>query len=70
LWDVFENSEYGIGRYEVTVPVTFPKERALGLHFRLTSWRWRLSGVQLPEHILVPLTDEIIKQTKPNPPAP
>ena len=69
LWDVFDSSEYGIGRYEVSVPVTFPKERALGLQFRLAGWRWRLSGVELPQHILVPLTDEIIKQTKPNPTA-
>jgi len=70
VWDLFAGSDYGVGRFEVNVPATFPAGRALGLGFRLASWHWRLTSVRLPEHIRVLLADEIIRSTKTNPPAP
>lgn len=66
-WELFVASEYGIGRYEVTVPVTLPRERAFVLQFRLLQWRWRLTAVRLPEVIRLLLADEIIKATKSQP---
>jgi DUF2939 family protein len=66
LWDVFYNADYGIGRFEVAVPVTFPRQRAFVLRFRVSRWRWRLSAIELPDHILVLLVDEVIKHTKGN----
>ena len=65
LWDAFASSDYGLGRFDVTVPVRFPSERAFTLSFRLAQWRWRLSRVTLPEYIRTLLADEIIKTTRP-----
>jgi hypothetical protein len=64
-WQLFAASEYGIGRYEVSVPVGAPPERAFMLQFRLAQWRWQLAAVRVPESIRLLLADEIIKSTKP-----
>jgi hypothetical protein len=64
VWQLFAASEYGIGRYEVSVPVGAPPERAFALQFRLAQWRWQLAAVRVPESIRLLLADEIIKSTK------
>ena len=69
-WQLFAAAEYGIGRYEVTVPVGAPPERAFVLQFRLAQWRWQLAAVRGPESIRLLLADEIIKSTKPPQPRP
>ena len=63
-WQLFAAAEYGIGRYEVSLPVSAPPERAFVLQFRLAQWRWQLAGVRMPEQIRLLLADEIIKSTK------
>jgi len=63
-WQLFVAAEYGIGRYEVSVPVGAPPERAFVLQFRLAQWRWQLAAVRLPEPIRLLLADELIKSTK------
>jgi DUF2939 family protein len=68
LWDLFDSAEFGIGRFEVAVPVTFPRQRAFILRFRLAHWRWRLTAIELPQHIRELLADEVMKHTKGNPP--
>jgi Protein of unknown function (DUF2939) len=65
VWDLFAASDYGIVRYEVTVPVSSPPDRGFRLQLRLAQWRWRLTAVRLPEPIRLLLADEIIKSTKP-----
>ena len=67
VWQLFAASEYGIGRYEVAVPVGAPPERAFMLQFRLAQWRWQLAAVRMPEPIRLLLADEIIKSTRPLP---
>jgi Protein of unknown function (DUF2939) len=67
---LFAAAEYGIGRYEVTVPVAAPPERAFMLQFRLAQWRWQLAAVRVPEPIRLLLADEVIKSTKPVQPRP
>ncbi len=64
-WQLFAASDYGIGRYEVTVPVSFPPDRGFGLQFRLARWHWRLTTVRMPEHIRFLLADEIVKSVRP-----
>ena len=64
VWQMFAASEYGIGRYEVTVPVAAPPDRAFVLQFRLAQWRWQLAALRVPEPIRVLLADEVIKSTK------
>ncbi len=61
IWQVFGNSEYGLGRFEVTAPAALPQQQRFGLTFRLLQWRWRLVGVTLPENIQNLLADELIK---------
>ena len=63
-WQLFAASEYGIGRYEVSVPVGAPPERAFMLQFRLAQWRWQLAAVRVPESIRLLLAEEIIKSGK------
>ena len=66
-WQLFAAAEYGIGRYEVVVPVSAPRDQAFILQFRLAQWRWQLAAVRMPESIRLLLADEIIKSTKPLP---
>jgi Protein of unknown function (DUF2939) len=66
-WQLFAASEYGIGRYEVVVPVASPPKSAFTLQFRLAQWRWQLAAVRVPEAIQDLLADEIIKSTRPLP---
>ena len=42
IWQIFENSEYGIGRFEVSAPSALPQQQRFGLTFRLLQWRWQL----------------------------
>jgi Protein of unknown function (DUF2939) len=64
IWQVFANSEYGLGRFEVAAPAALPPQQRFGLTFRLLQWRWRLVAVTLPENIQNLLADEIIKATR------
>ena len=51
IWQIFGNSEYGIGRFEVWASALLPPQQRFGLTFRLLQWRWQLVGVILPETI-------------------
>jgi hypothetical protein len=61
VWQIFGNSEYGFGRFEVAVPAALPPQQRFGLTFRLLRWRWQLVGVTLPENIQNLLADELVK---------
>lgn len=63
-WELFVASDYGIGRYEVAVPVAVPPERAFVLQFRLAQWRWQVAAVRVPEAVRAVLADEIVKSTR------
>ena len=43
IWQIFGNSEYGIGRFEVSAPSALPPPQRFGLTFRLLQWRWQLA---------------------------
>jgi hypothetical protein len=61
IWQVFANSEYGVGRFEVSTPESLPPRQRFRLTFWLLQWRWRLVGVTLPEGIQDLLGDELVK---------
>ena len=61
IWQVFANSEYGFGRFEVAAPAVLPRQQRFRLQFRLLQWRWRLVGIIVPEHIVNLLADELAK---------
>src|SRR4029434_7083929 len=50
LWAIFGDSEYGIGRFEVTIPASLPLRQRFHLTFQLLQWRWQLVGVILPDN--------------------
>src|SRR5262249_8512293 len=63
LLEVWSHSEYGIGRFEITVPVRIPPDHAFGLEMRLTQWTRRLTHVRLPEQVSILLAEETIQST-------
>jgi len=61
IWQIFRNSEYGFGRFEVAGPAALPPQQRFHLDFRLLQWHWRLVGVTLPENIQNLLADEVAR---------
>jgi len=61
IWQIFGDSEYGFGRFEVAGPAALPQQQRFRLEFRLLQWHWRLVGVILPENIQNLLADELVK---------
>jgi hypothetical protein len=64
IWQVFVQSEQGLRRFEIAIPTAAPSMRQFRLQFRLTSWMWKLSAVELPEELRIRLAQELIKQTE------
>jgi hypothetical protein len=63
-WQLFVASEYGLGRFNVSLPQSLSPAQRFGLEFRLLQWRWRLTGLILPESIRNVLADELAKLMK------
>jgi hypothetical protein len=61
VWQIFVRSEQGLRRFDVTVPAGATRARQFTLSFRLISWTWKLSGVELPDELRVRLARELIK---------
>src|SRR5437667_12481984 len=61
IWQIYGNSEYGFGRFEVAGPTALPQQQRFRLEFQLLHWHWRLVGVILPENIQNLLADELVK---------
>src|SRR5262245_3494843 len=60
-WQIFAASEYGLARFKVSLPRELSRSQRFGLEFKLLQWRWRLTGLILPESIQNVLADELIK---------
>ena len=65
IWQIFGDSEYGVGRFEVSAPASLPPGQRFHLTFQLLQWRWQLVGVTLPEAIQDLLGDELVKAMRP-----
>jgi DUF2939 family protein len=63
-WQIFAASEYGLARFNVSLPRELSRPQRFGLEFKLLQWRWRLTGLILPESIQNALADELIKTMK------
>ena len=64
VWQVFAASEYGLGRFSVSLPQSLSPPQRFALAFRLLQWRWQLTSITLPEKIQDLLADELIKSMK------
>jgi len=63
-WRIFVNSELGIARFFVNVPVDKPATESFRLQFCLAAWKWRLCGVELPEPLQIAVAQEVIRNQK------
>jgi hypothetical protein len=63
-WQLFVASEYGAGRFDITLPQSVSRPKRFDLEFKLLRWRWRLTGLILPEDIQNVLADELIRAMK------
>ncbi len=61
VWRAYANSELGIARFFITVPVDKPAVESFRLGFCLTGWRWKLCNAELPEQLQLRLAQEISK---------
>src|SRR5256886_9578919 len=48
IWQVFANSEYGLGRFGVAAPAAFPPRQRFGFRFRLLSRRGDVDALHPP----------------------
>jgi hypothetical protein len=61
VWRAYVNSEFGIARFLILVPVDKPASDSFRLQFCLTGWAWKLCGIELPQQLQDRLAQEIIK---------
>jgi hypothetical protein len=64
VWRMFVNSELGIARFLVNVPVDKPATESFRLQFCLAAWTWRLCRVELPEPLQIAIAQEVIRNQK------
>lgn len=51
--------------FYVTVPLSAPPQQGYRLRLRLSQWKWKLAGVDLPEHMVDRLAGELMRLNKP-----
>ena len=64
VWRVFMNSDLGIARFLVNVPVDKPATERFRLQFCLAAWKWQLCSIELPEPLQTALAQEVIRNQK------
>ena len=62
VWRAYLNSELGIARFFLDVPVDKPRQESFRLQFCLRDWAWKLCGIELPEALQVRLAQELAKR--------
>jgi Protein of unknown function (DUF2939) len=61
-WQLYLNSDYGIGEVRTTVPFHQPRDKQYRVQLALSNWTWKLSGLDLPVAIQEHLVRELMKQ--------
>jgi hypothetical protein len=62
VWRAYLNSELGIARFFLDVPVDKPRHEGFRFQFCLRDWTWKLCGIELPEALQVRLAQEVVKR--------
>ena len=62
LWQLYLNSDYGIGVVRISVPAAQPRDRQFHIELSLSQWTWKLSGLDLPVALKERLAREVMKQ--------
>ena len=61
----FLASEYRGSNFYVTVPLSADAKNGYRLRLRLSQWKWKLAGVDLPEDLQLRLAREFLRKTTP-----
>ena len=62
VWAAWSSSEYGIGRFSIGVPVSSPSAQQFHIQMELRQWRWKLTGVGLPNSVRNQFGHELAKK--------
>ena len=62
VWQLYLNSDYGIGEVRTTVPIRAPRDKQYRVQLALSDWTWKLSGLDLPVALQERLVRELMKQ--------
>ena len=62
VWQLYLNSDYGIGVVRISLPTDQPKERQFHVELSLSEWTWKLSGLDLPVALKERLARELARQ--------
>jgi hypothetical protein len=63
-WQMYVASEYGLGRFNISVPQSVARQHRFGFELKLLQWRWRLTSITLPENIREAFAEELAKAIK------
>src|SRR5678815_566094 len=63
-WEVWWHSEYGLARFHAYLPPDKPKHEQFKVGLSLRDWKWKLTGIGLPDHLRVQLAQELVRQNK------
>ena len=61
-WQLYLNSDYGIGVVRIALPTGQPKDRQFHVELSLSEWTWKLSGLDLPVALKERLARELMRQ--------
>lgn len=59
---VYAMSDHGVRTFEITLPPSAPADLQFKFQFRLTSWVWKLAGIELPRELRLRLAQELVKR--------
>lgn len=63
-WQLYLNSDYGLGEVRYAIPVTRPKEQRFRVRLALSGWTWKLSGLDLPQALQEQIVRELLTQER------
>ena len=61
-WTAWFNSEYGLGRFSIGLPVNVEAVEQFRLRMQLLEWRWKLTGIDLPVKLRDQIAQELAKK--------
>jgi DUF2939 family protein len=61
-WRAWLNSEYGIGRFSIGLPFDFKADDQFRFRMKVIRWRWKLTGLDLPEQIQIEVARQLAKK--------
>jgi len=62
VWDALSNSDYGLGRFFISLPTSVPPRDQFRLELQMLQWQWKLISIGLPEQLRTQLAAQLAKQ--------